>query len=189
LFLIAGLGNPGLKYRHTRHNVGFMAADYIAEQNKIKINKIKFRAVLGEGKIGSEKVILVKPQTFMNNSGESIAEISRYYKIPPQRIIVIYDDAAINVGRVRIRPSGSDGGHNGMKSVIYHLNSDEFPRVKIGIGSAQHSMIDFVLGKFDENEGKIVTKCIKATEDIVKLIIVEGCSAAMNNFNGMDFTE
>lgn len=189
MFLVAGLGNPGLKYKYTRHNVGFLAIDYIAAQNDIKVDKLKFKALYGEGRLEGERVLLAKPQTFMNNSGESIAEIARYYKIPPERIIVIYDDVSINAGRMRVRPSGSDGGHNGMKSVIYHLNSDAFPRVRIGIGSPDKDMIDFVLGEFGEMEGRIVTRCIKAAYDAVKCIIASGCDEAMNRFNGLDFSE
>lgn len=189
MYLIAGLGNPGEKYEKTRHNVGFMAIDYLGEKYDISVKKIKFKALIGEGKIGSERVILAKPSTFMNSSGESIMEIARYYKLPPENIIIIYDDTAIDVGRLRIRPSGSDGGHNGMKSIIYLLESDAFPRVRVGIGKARDEMVNHVLGTFSKEDGIKVTRCIKATDKIVEEIIKSGVQSAMNKYNGMTFDE
>ena len=188
MFIIAGLGNPGAKYKYTRHNVGFMAVDYLAEIYGIKVTKIKFKALYGEGQIGQERIILAKPQTFMNLSGESIAEISRYYKIPPENIIIIYDDTALDTGRIRIRPSGSAGGHNGMKSIIYQLESEDFPRIRIGIGKKQcDDLADHVLGTFSEEDGIKVTSCIKQTGKIVEEIMQNGAESAMNLFNGMTF--
>lgn len=184
MFLIAGLGNPGDKYKYTRHNVGFIAADYIAETFGIKLTKIKFKSLCGEGVISGEKVLIAKPSTFMNNSGEAIAEIARYYKIPVNRIIIIYDDISLDVGKVRIRPSGSDGGHNGMKSIIYHLGSDAFPRIRIGIGAPDIPLIDYVLGNFSKEDGVAVTNCVKKTDEIIKCIINTGTADAMNKFNG-----
>lgn len=189
MYLIAGLGNCGEKYEKTRHNVGFVAVDYLANKYDISVKKIKFKALIGEGKIGNERVILAKPSTFMNASGESIIEIAKYYKLPPENIIIIYDDSAIEVGRLRIRPSGSDGGHNGMKSIIYLLGSDAFPRVRIGIGKAKGEMVNHVLGTFSKEEGVAVTKCIKATDGIIEEIIKNGAGSAMNKFNGMTFDE
>lgn len=190
MYLIAGLGNPGEKYKYTRHNVGFTAIDYLSAVYNISVKKIKFRSLLGEGNIGGERVILAKPSTFMNNSGEAVGEIARFYKIPPQNIIVIYDDVALDTGRLRIRPSGSDGGHNGMKSIIYHLKSDSFPRVRIGVGKASGAeLAGHVLGTFSKEDGVRVTKCIKETDKITEEIISRGVSAAMNKFNGTDFRE
>ena len=190
MYLIAGLGNPGEKYKYTRHNVGFMAIDYLSAVYQISVKKIKFRSLLGEGNIGGERVILAKPSTFMNNSGEAVGEIARFYKIPPQNIIVIYDDVALDTGRLRIRPSGSDGGHNGMKSIIYHLKSDSFPRVRIGVGKASGAeLAGHVLGTFSKEDGVRVTECIKETDKITEEIISRGVSAAMNKFNGTDFRE
>ena len=189
MYLIAGLGNPGEKYAKTRHNVGFMAADYLGEKYDISIKKLKFKALYGEGKIGSERVIIAKPTTFMNLSGESISEIASYYKIPTENIIIIYDDTAIDVGRLRIRPSGSDGGHNGMKSIIYLLGSDAFPRIRIGIGKAKDDMINHVLGTVTKEDGIKITKCIKCSGDIVEEIIKNGVQSAMNKYNGMSFDE
>lgn len=189
MFLIAGLGNPGGKYEKTRHNVGFVAIDYLSLKYGISVKKIKFKALIGEGNIGGERVVLAKPQTFMNSSGESIMEIAKYYKIPPENIIIIYDDTAIEVGKIRIRPGGSDGGHNGMKSIIYLLQSDAFPRVRVGIGKAKDEMINHVLGNFSKEDGIKVTKCIKSTDKIVEEIIKNGAGSAMNRFNGMTFDE
>lgn len=184
MYLIAGLGNPGKKYEYTRHNVGFVALDYIAECFGIKIKKIKFSALIAECVIGGEKCILAKPSTFMNLSGESIIKISEYYKIPPENIIIINDDVSLPPGRIRIRPSGSDGGHNGLKSIIYHLQSDKFIRIKIGVGGTSGELANHVLGEFSREDGILVTKCIKETDKIVKLIIENGVERAMNDYNG-----
>ena len=187
MFLIAGLGNPGQKYKYTRHNVGFIAADYLSLKFGIKINKIKFKSLYGEGTVAGEKVLLVKPQTFMNLSGEAIGEITRYYKIPPEKVIVIYDDVDLDTGRLRVRPSGSAGGHNGMKSVIYHLESDAFPRIRIGIGKQKTDIVDHVLSSFQKEDGIKVTSCIKETYKIVETIIKDGVESAMNKFNGVSY--
>lgn len=187
MYLIAGLGNPGTKYKNTRHNAGFVAADYLSLKFNIKINKIKFKSVYGEGTVMGEKVLLVKPQTFMNNSGEAIGEIARFYKIPHENIIIIYDDIALDAGRLRVRPSGSAGGHNGMKSIIYHLNSNDFPRIRIGVGKQENDLIDHVLGTFSKDDGIKVTKCIKETDKIIETIIKDGVESAMNSFNGVSY--
>ena len=188
MYLIAGLGNPGEKYKYTRHNVGFMAIDYLSAVWNISVKKIKFRALIGEGNIGGEKIVLAKPSTFMNLSGESIAPMADYYKIPKENIIVIYDDVALPCGRLRIRAGGSDGGHNGMKSLIYMLRSDAFPRIRIGIGDmGQIPLADYVLGTFSKDDGEKVTSCIKQTDKIVSEIMGNGTESAMNKFNGMSF--
>ena len=183
MYLIVGLGNPGREYENTRHNVGFVAIDYLAQQIGTKLSKIKFKGVYGEGFIGNEKCILLKPQTFMNLSGQSVREAAEFYKIEPQNIIVLYDDVTLEVGKVRIRPSGSAGGHNGMKNIIYLLNTDEFPRIRFGVGAPEHDLVDHVLGKFSEEDGKSVTKAIKNTEDILNVIFKMGVSEAMSRFN------
>ena len=183
MYLIVGLGNPGREYENTRHNVGFVAIDYLAEQIGTKLSKIKFKGVYGEGFIGNEKCILLKPQTFMNLSGQSVREAAEFYKIEPQNIIVLYDDVTLEVGKVRIRPSGSAGGHNGMKNIIYLLNTDEFPRIRFGVGAPEHDLVDHVLGKFSDEDGKSVTKAIKNTEDILNVIFKMGVSEAMSRFN------
>ena len=189
MYLIAGLGNPGKQYEDTRHNVGFRTMDYLGEQWNIPIKKIKFKALLGEGLVGGEKVILAKPSTFMNASGESIGEIVRYYNIEPEHIIVVQDDVALPVGRLRIRASGSDGGHNGIKSILYHLGTDQFIRLKIGVGGAKHDMVSHVLGTFSKEDGVDVTRCIRVADTIMETIFSQGVKEAMNQFNGFGKTE
>lgn len=189
MFLIVGLGNPGKKYEDTRHNVGFKTIDYLSEKWDIPVKKIKFRALIGEGIVGGEKVVLAKPSTFMNLSGESVGEIARYYNLAPEEIIVVQDDVALPVGRLRIRPSGSDGGHNGIKSILYHLQSDKFIRLKIGVGGAAHDMVSHVLGTFSKEDGIRVTDCIKVSDSIMETIMKMGAGEAMNRFNGFGKSE
>ncbi len=183
MYLIAGLGNPGRDYENTRHNVGFKALDYLAQCYNIPINRLKFKGACGEGTIAGEKCVLLKPQTYMNLSGESVRDCAAFYKIPPENIIIMYDDVALGVGALRIRPSGSAGGHNGMKSIIYQLNSDQFPRVRFGVGAPAHDMVNHVLGKFSTEDAIAVTAAIKQVEDIIPIMIRQGVGAAMNKFN------
>ena len=183
MYLIVGLGNPGREYEKTRHNVGFVAIDYLASQIGANISKIKFKGIFGEGYIGSEKCILLKPQTYMNLSGESVRDCAEFYKIPPEHIIVLYDDITLEPGKVRIRPSGSAGGHNGMKNIIYLLNSDEFPRIRFGVGAPAHDLSNHVLGHFSEEDGVCVTNAIKKVEEIISTIIKKDISEAMSKFN------
>ena len=189
MYLIVGLGNPGKKYEDTRHNVGFKTVDYVAERWNIPVKKIRFRALLGEGMVAGERVILLKPSTFMNASGESVGEIVRYYDIEPEKVIVVQDDVALPTGRLRIRASGSDGGHNGIKSILYHLESDKFIRLKIGVGGAKEDMVSHVLGTFSKDDGIAVTTCIKEADAILETIMREGVQSAMNRFNGFGKTE
>lgn len=184
MYLIVGLGNPGKEYEKTRHNVGFIALDYLAQQCGISVSKLKFRGIYGRGTVAGEACILLKPHTFMNLSGESVREAAEYFKIEPDKIIVMYDDTDIDVGKIRIRPSGSAGGHNGMKSIIYQLNSDQFPRVRFGVGKAERNMVNHVLGHFSAEDGAAVSAAIREVEAIVTTIIREGVAAAMNRFNG-----
>lgn len=187
MYIIAGLGNPGKNYAGTRHNIGFDTLDVIASKNNIKFNKTKFRADFGEGIIGGEKVILVKPQTFMNLSGESIRPLRDFYKVPDENIIIIYDDISLPLGKLRLRGKGSAGGHNGMKSIIYQLNTDVFPRLKIGVGAPPHEdydLADYVLEKFGKDEIEILTKTIDKVNDAVESIIRNGVEKTMSKFNG-----
>ena len=187
MYLIAGLGNPGRDYVGTRHNVGFEVADAICSKFDISLNKEKFRAVFGDGRISGEKVIIAKPQTYMNLSGESIREIVDWYKIENDHIIIIYDDISLPVGRLRIREKGSAGGHNGIKNIIYQLGTDVFPRIKIGVGSPEHpefDMKDYVLGKFSTEETEILIKSAVRAVSAVEEIIASGSKSAMNKFNG-----
>lgn len=187
MYIIAGLGNPGDKYHGTRHNIGFYCLDLLAEAFSIRIKKIKHKAVIGEGTIGLERVILAKPQTYMNNSGESLLDLRSYYKVENHRIIVIYDDINLPPGVLRIRPSGSAGTHNGMKSIIYHLQTEEFPRVRVGIGQPPEGwdLADYVLSLFNDKDEieKVKEACSRAVK-AVESIILHGITDAMNKYNG-----
>lgn len=185
MFIIAGLGNPGAKYDNTRHNIGFITANYLAAKHNIEINKIKFKGVLGEGNICGDKVIILKPQTFMNLSGESISEVLNFYKLGGENLIVLHDDVSLECGRLRIRKKGSDGGHNGLKSIIYHTKSDVFTRIKIGVGAkpAEWDLADWVLGKFKDEDIKILSKTIENVALAVEEIINNGAESAMNKYN------
>lgn len=186
MYLIIGLGNPGSKYSWTRHNIGFEVVDYIAKLYDISISKIKHKALLGEGMVQGKKVILAKPQTYMNNSGESIREMKEWYKIDVKNIIVIYDDISLPTGKLRIRPKGSAGGHNGIKSIIYQLNTDIFPRIKVGVGQPNHpdyDLADYVLGRFSKEEENDIIEAIKEAAQAVATIIQSGVDVAMNKFN------
>ncbi|MFA5524734.1 MAG: aminoacyl-tRNA hydrolase [Tissierellales bacterium] len=185
MYAVIGLGNPGSKYKGTRHNVGFNTIDCIAQRYNTKVTKIKFKAVYGETQIGGEKVLLVKPQTYMNRSGESVLEITNFYKMPIENIIVIVDDVDIKFGTLRIRTKGSAGTHNGMKSIIYLLQSDNFPRVKIGVGKPNDhiDLADFVLSGFSKDDRISIDNTIEQAAKAVEKIITSGISVAMNEFN------
>lgn len=185
MYAVIGLGNPGNKYKGTRHNVGFDTIDCIAQRNGAKVNKIKFKAVYGETQIGGEKVLLVKPQTYMNNSGESVLDIYNFFKMPLENIIVVLDDVDIKFGSLRIRTKGSAGTHNGMKSIIYLLQSDSFPRVKIGIGkpNEHQDLADFVLSGFSKDDRICIDSTIEQAAEAVERIITNGINTAMNEFN------
>lgn len=186
LTAIVGLGNPGRKYESTRHNVGFSAIDILSAKYGIRVNRLKHKALTGDGIIKGEKVILVKPQTFMNLSGESINEIAEWYKLPMENLIVMYDDVDLPVGTIRIRPKGSSGTHNGMRSVIYQLRSDEFPRIRIGIGKApeEWDLADYVLSRFNAEEAVKVAKSIERAAEAAAAIVQSGIETAMNLYNG-----
>lgn len=183
MYLIVGLGNPGREYEHTRHNVGFDSIDKISSRYNIDLNRTKFKGMYGEGFINGEKVILLKPLTYMNLSGESVGEIANFYKIKSEDIIVIYDDVDLEVGRIRIRKKGSSGGHNGIKSILYHLVNEDFTRIKLGVGKAERDMISHVLGKFNVGDREKVEGVLNCTLDIVDTIIKEGADSAMNKYN------
>ncbi|MEG1002459.1 MAG: aminoacyl-tRNA hydrolase [Clostridium sp.] len=184
MFLIVGLGNPEEKYNNTRHNIGFEAIDYIASKYNIDINRKKFKGICGEGFIGTEKVILIKPTTYMNLSGECLREVLDFYKLTNEDILVIYDDISLDVGRLRIRPKGSAGGHNGIKSIISHLGTDEFARIKIGVGQPKGDLVNHVLGKFSKEENEILEESLEATNLATNEIIKEDTKSAMNKYNG-----
>ena len=184
MYVIAGLGNPGRQYEKTRHNMGFLVADEFAAAHGIDVRRIKHKALVGEGRIAGEKVLVVKPQTYMNLSGESLREVVSYYDVPMENLIVIYDDMDLETGALRIRKKGSSGSHNGMKSVIYQLQSDEFPRVRIGIGSpSADDWKDYVTGQVTEKEAKVLAETIKNAASALECIITDGIDIAMNRFN------
>ena len=184
MYVIAGLGNPGKKYAQTRHNMGFITVDQLAEKHDIKVDKLKFKALVGEGRIAGQKVLLVKPQTYMNLSGESIREVMHFYKLEPEQLIVIYDDIDLEAGALRIRKFGSAGTHNGMRSVVYQLQSDRFPRIRIGIGgSGKRQLADFVTGGFSKEEVPVLEEAVTKAVCALECILGDGIDKAMNQYN------
>lgn len=184
MYIIVGLGNPGKNYDNTRHNIGFTALDVIAKICNVKINKIKHKALVGETTISGQKVLLVKPQTYMNLSGESVREVIEYYKIEPENLIVIYDDIDIPCGKIRVRKKGSGGSHNGMKSIIYNIQSDQFPRIRIGIGKETRiDLKDYVLGGFGKDEKKTIEDSVNNASKAAISIVEKGIEKTMGEYN------
>ena len=186
MYLIVGLGNPGSKYANTRHNVGWMAIDRLADDLGVSVDRNKFHALTAQAVLGGEKVLLMKPMTYMNNSGEAVEDAASFYKIPPENIIVISDDISLNPGKMRIRRSGSAGGHNGLKSIIQCVGSDAFPRIRIGIGSKPHpemDLADFVLSRFIEEETKALQEPLENAGKAAELILKGDVQEAMNLYN------
>lgn len=186
MFIIAGLGNPTLQYRGTRHNVGFDVIDTLADKYNIAVETRKSRALIGKGIIVGQKVLLVKPQTYMNLSGESIGELVSYYKVDEeQELLVIYDDVSLDVGQLRIRRKGSAGGHNGIKDIIRHLGTDVFPRIKIGVGEKPkgYDLADYVLGHFSREEREMMEEGYQKAAEAVEMILAGELDEAMNVFN------
>ena len=181
-FMIVGLGNPGAEYAITRHNAGFIALDHIAQKIGVSIDRAKFRSLYGMAEIGGQKVILLKPQTYMNLSGEAVRQCADFYKIAPENIIVISDDVNLAVGRMRLRKSGSDGGQNGLKNIIYQLQSDAFPRIRIGVGqkpSPEYDLANWVLGKFPEADQKVLFEEFDVVYRTLELIVGGSFDAAV----------
>lgn len=184
MYVIAGLGNPGKKYENTRHNIGFITLDALAETYNIKVDKLKFKSLVGEGRIAGQKVILVKPQTYMNLSGDAVREVMNFYKLDPEELIVIYDDIDIEIGSLRIRKSGGPGTHNGMKSIVSQLGSNKFPRIRIGIGgSSGRDLVDHVIGNFSKQERELLDDTVKNAVSAIECIIDQDIDMAMNRFN------
>ncbi|MBE7019580.1 MAG: aminoacyl-tRNA hydrolase [Ruminococcaceae bacterium] len=184
MHMIVGLGNPGKQYEFTRHNAGFLCLDYLAAKNNIKVNKIKFKSLLGEGNINGEKVILLKPTTFMNLSGEAVVQAAGFYKVDVSDIIVVYDDISLPVGSLRIREKGSAGGHNGMKSIIYLLGKDNFPRIRLGVGSnGERDLADHVLGKFSKEEMNGFSASVEDAVEAISYMLKGDTQKAMNLYN------
>ena len=185
-WLVVGLGNPGDKYENTRHNVGFMTADVLAERKGVPVQRLKFKALTTTLTLGVAQVLLMKPVTYMNLSGEAVGEAARFYKIPPERVLVISDDVSLPAGKLRIRRSGSAGGHNGLKNIIAHLGTDAFPRIKVGVGGKPHpdyDMADWVLGKLSGEDKKAVDAAVERAADAVERYIQDGPDKAMSLFN------
>lgn len=184
MYVIAGLGNPGRKYENTRHNMGFLAVDRLAEKHGIKVGKIRHKALIGDGNISGQRVLLVKPQTYMNLSGESLREVMDYYNVDIGNLIVIYDDLDLETGALRIRKKGSAGSHNGMKSVVGQLQSQDFPRIRIGIGkSGGLDWKDFVTGKVGKQERDVLAEAIARAAEAAECILDRGIERAMNEYN------
>ena len=186
MYIIVGLGNPGKKYENTRHNMGFIAVDLLAEEYGIKVDKIKFKALVGEGRIAGQKVLLVKPQTYMNLSGESVRELVNYYKVDPEsELIVVYDDISLAPGQIRIRKKGSAGGHNGIKNIIANLGTDHFMRVKVGVGEKPKNwdLADYVLSPFTKDERPLVNLAIEHAAKAIEQMLNGDVDAAMNEYN------
>ncbi len=184
MFLIVGLGNPGREYNNTRHNIGFDAIDVIADKYNIEVSRIKFKGVYGEGFIDGEKVILLKPTTYMNLSGESVREVMDFYKLSEEDILVIYDDVSLDVGRIRIREKGSAGGHNGIKNIIANIGTDVFPRIKVGVGKPQGDLVKHVLGTFSKEDREDLNKVLETVVMASETIIKDDAKEAMNKYNG-----
>lgn len=185
-WMIVGLGNPGLEYESTRHNAGFMVIDRLAEEHGAAVTRMKWRALSGTAQLGGHRCLLVKPQTYMNNSGEAVRDIAAFYKIPPERTIIIFDDISLDVGRVRIRRKGSDGGHNGMKSICLLCGSEAFPRIKVGIGAKPHPDYDlakWVLSRFASDELAPLSYAVAHAAAAAELIVVGRTDEAMNKYN------
>lgn len=191
MYYIVGLGNPGLQYENTRHNVGFLTIDYLAKKYDIKVKKLKFKSLYGQGEISGQKVMLIKPQTYMNNSGEAIRDLKNFYKFEDDKLIVILDDIDIDFGKIRIKKKGSAGTHNGMKSIIYQIQTDNFPRIKISVGQKPSYMdlASFVLSGFTKDEADIVREEIINAAEACQMIINDDIDKAMNKYNSLNLIE
>ncbi len=191
MYFIVGLGNPGRQYENTRHNIGFLTIDYLANKHNIEVKKSKFKSLYGQGEISGQKVMLIKPQTYMNNSGEALRELRNFYKFDEDELIVIVDDIDIDFGKIRIKQKGSAGTHNGMKSIIYQLQYDTFPRIKVSVGKKPDYMdlANFVLSGFSEKEVEIIREEIKLASQAIETILDSGIDKAMNKFNSMNLLE
>ena len=191
MYFIVGLGNPGLQYENTRHNVGFLTIDYLAEKHNINVKKLKHKALYGQGEISDQKVMLIKPQTYMNNSGESVRDFKNFYKFDDDKLIVILDDIDIDFGKIRIKKKGSAGTHNGMKSIIYQTQTDKFPRIKISVGQKPEYMdlANFVLSGFNGKDVDIVRKEIIMAADAIEMMLETNIDKAMNKYNSINLLE
>lgn len=185
-YMIVGLGNPGKQYETTRHNAGFICLDLLSEKYNIKVNKLKFKSLMGDGRINGKRCLFLKPQTFMNLSGEAVRDAAEFYKIPPENIIVICDDISLEPGKMRIRRKGSDGGQRGMKNIIYHLKSDNFPRIKVGVGAKpnpEYDLADWVISHFTKDEAKLIKEVADKVIGAVEYMVDGKIDKAMSDYN------
>ena len=185
-YMIVGLGNPGKQYESTRHNAGFICIDILAEKYSVSIKKLKFKSLMGEGRVEGKRCLFLKPQTFMNLSGEAVRDAADFYKIPPENIIVICDDISLDPGKIRIRRKGSDGGQNGMKNIIYHLKTDSFPRIKVGIGAKpnpEYDLADWVLSRFTQADAKLIKEAADKVVGAVEYMVKGNIDKAMSDYN------
>lgn len=185
-WLIVGLGNPGDKYDGTRHNAGFLAVDALADKGRFRISRVKFKALTAQAEVGGQGALVMKPTTYMNLSGEAVGEAARFYHIPPANVLVISDDVDLPLGKLRLRTGGSAGGHNGLKSIIQHLGTDQFPRIKIGVGGKPHpdyDMADWVLGRLQGEDRKVLDDAAERAAEAVECFLKDGPQKAMNQFN------
>ncbi len=185
-FIIVGLGNPGTEYEGTRHNIGFMTIDTLCEKYKLSCKKLRFKSLTCDAMIAGKRCFIMKPTTFMNKSGEAVVEAMQFYKVPPERTIIIFDDISLEPGRLRIRRKGSDGGHNGIKNIIYLSGSDQFPRIKMGVGAKPHpdySLADWVLGHFRKEDAEALERCFDNAVSALELMVNDKTTEAMNKFN------
>lgn len=185
MYIIVGLGNPTREYAGTRHNIGFDAITRIADDYNISLDMKKHKSLCGRGFIEGKKVVLAQPQTYMNLSGEAVRELKDFYKVSNDKIIIIYDDISLDVGQIRVRQKGSAGGHNGIKSIINHLNNEEFPRIKVGVGDKPRGwdLADYVLGRFSQEEEEVIRETLKRTSTACTCMVTKGIDEAMNQFN------
>lgn len=185
-YMIVGLGNPGKKYEFTRHNAGFLFVDILCDKYDFSVKRLKFRALIGDVKIGGHRCLVMKPQTMMNLSGDAVKEAADFYKIPPERIIVVFDDISLDVGKMRIRRNGSAGGHNGIKSIISRLSSEDFPRIKIGVGDKPHpdyDLAEWVLSQFSKEEGKSLRTAVDNAVSAIAYMLDGDTETAMSKYN------
>lgn len=184
MYVFVGLGNPGIRYDSTRHNIGFEVIDHFSRLHHIPVRKIKHKALIGEGRIGDVPIVLVKPQTYMNLSGESLQSILRFYKIPLENLVVIYDDIDLDTGKIRIRQQGGAGTHNGMRSILSHLKSELFPRIRMGVGKPAHGdLADYVLGRFRPEEIPLMENAVIRATEALECMVKEDLKKAMNKYN------
>lgn len=185
-YMIVGLGNPGTQYENTRHNAGFICIDALCKKHSIDVKKLKFKSLMGEGRINGKRCLILKPQTYMNLSGEAVREAAQFYKINPENIIVIFDDISLDPGKMRIRRKGTDGGHNGIKNIIYHLANDKFPRIKVGVGAKpnpNYDLADWVLSRFTKDEMKLIEQSAQNSITAVEYMLDGNIEKAMGEFN------